>query len=140
MKLLAAILLTVFFNAATCFAACTEATQTSTLTFTMVTQGASGTYVISPTDPGAAEVVVSGETQGANITPSVADNGGKICLQSTSTCLTVGAHTVSPNVPTPAGADGKVTVKIGATVTVNPDSPAGTYTGTPSKAVFTCQE
>ena len=140
MKSLAAILLAVFFNAAACFASCTEAAQISTLTFTMVTQGASGNYVIAPTDPGAAVVTVSGQTPGLNVTPSVESNSGLICLSNGSTCLTVGSHTIFPNTVTPAGADGKVTVGVGATVTVNPDSPAGTYTGYPSKVVFTCQE
>jgi hypothetical protein len=142
MKFSLATLFILFFNNATCFASCAaSATQTETLTFAVVTQGSAGTYTIQPTDQGAAVVVTHGQTPGKNVTPSIENYTGQICMvTSPSTCLTVGTHTILPNVATPAGADGTVTAKIGATVTVLPDSPAGTYAGSPSTAVFTCED
>ena len=144
MKFLLTILFVLCFSNSACFAAtgCTGVSQTKQLEFSIITQGQTPS-VVSYVDNGAAVVEVSGQTPGANITPDVVSTTGKICLPSSNTCLTVGTYTTNLTLgqPTPADSNGKLILRIGATISdVGPEQPAGNYTGSPFKVTFTCVE
>ena len=136
MKFLVATLFILFFSSSTCFSECEEmVTQSRALTFSVVTRGVAGQYIIYPNDLHAAVLSVKQTSEGT-VTPSIRNNTGQICKDdSPSTCLTVSSHTITAGHPI----DNNFVAYVGGTVTVLADSPAGFYTGFPSTAVFTCE-
>jgi hypothetical protein len=139
MKFLVATLCILFFSNSNCFADCdqSQATLIQPLTFGIITQGAAGQYIIFPNDLNAAVVSVPIMHDEDTVTASVQVNTGTICkADSPSTCLTVS----SPTITAEKAVNKTFTARVGGTVTVLATSPAGIYTGTPSRAVLTCDQ